>query len=78
MDIFKKDKSKDAPERTLEVPRDPARVESIQGAVKVLTSESPGKVKATIVLDGGVGEIRINGKRFKIGESVRVSITAED
>lgn len=56
----------------------PPRVETIQGRVKTLTSESPGKVKATIVLNGDAGEIHVNGQRFRIGESVRVSISAEE
>lgn len=54
------------------------RVETIQGTVKILTAEAPGKVRATIVLDGDAGEIRVNGKRFRVGESVRVSVVAEE
>ncbi len=55
----------------------PPRVETIQGQVKSLHWDS-GKVSATIALNGDAGEIRINGKRFKVGESVKISISAEE
>ena len=77
--MFGKDEEKKGTEAALgDAKKSPPRVETIQGTVKALTAEAPGKVKATVVLNGEAGEIRIAGKRFVVGESVMVSITAEN
>lgn len=79
MAIFGKDeKAPDSAPSIGSQSKSPPRVETIQGVVKALHLWQSGKVRAEIELSGGAGIIDISGQRFKIGESVKVRIEAED
>ena len=75
--MFNRDEKSTESAPSSEDTQSPPRVETIQGTVKTLNWVA-GKVRATIELNGDAGVIHINGKRFKVGEVVKVRISAED